>query len=127
MRVVSLDHLVITVHDMSRTIKFYVDILGMREVTFGDDRKALTYGQQKINLHQFGEEFEPKASRPLPGTADLCFLIDVDLSECIEHLISNDIEILQGPIERTGALGPINSIYIRDPDANLIELSTYFS
>lgn len=127
MRVVSLDHLVITVHDMPRTIKFYVDILGMREVTFGDDRKALTYGQQKINLHQFGEEFEPKASRPLPGTADLCFLIDVDLSECIEHLISNDIEILQGPIERTGALGPINSIYIRDPDANLIELSTYFS
>ena len=127
MRVVSLDHLVITVRDMPRTLKFYVDILGMREVTFGDDRKALTYGQQKINLHQFGEEFEPKASRPLPGTADLCFLIDVDLSECIEHLISNDIEILQGPIERTGALGPINSIYIRDPDANLIELSTYFS
>lgn len=127
MRVVSLDHLVITVHDMSRTIKFYVDILGMREVTFGDDRKALTYGQQKINLHQFGEEFEPKASTPLPGTADLCFLIDVDLSECIEHLISNDIEILQGPIERTGAIGPINSIYIRDPDANLIEFSTYFS
>ena len=125
-RVVSLDHLVITVQDIPRAVKFYVEILGMTEVTFGDNRKALSYGQQKINLHKFGEEFEPKAAAPLPGSADLCFIIDVELEEFIEHLNENNIEILKGPIPRTGALGAINSVYIRDPDQNLIELSTYF-
>jgi len=124
-RVVSLDHLVITVQDIPQAIKFYVEILGMTEVTFGDNRKALSYGQQKINLHKFGEEFEPKAASPLPGSADLCFVIDDALEEFIKHLNDNNIEILQGPIVRTGALGAINSVYIRDPDQNLIELSTY--
>ena len=125
-RVVSLDHLVLTVQDIPRAIKFYVEILGMQEVTFGVNRKALAYGQQKINLHKFGEEFEPKAASPLPGSADLCLIIDGPLDEFIKHLNDNNIEILQGPLARTGALGVINSIYIRDPDKNLIELSTYF-
>jgi len=124
-RVVSLDHLVITVQDIPQAIKFYVEILGMTEVTFGDNRKALSYGQQKINLHKFGEEFEPKAAAPLPGSADLCFIIDGELEEFIEHLNDNNIEILQGPISRTGALGALNSVYVRDPDQNLIELSSY--
>jgi len=124
-RVISLDHLVITVQDIPQAIKFYVEILGMTEVTFGDNRKALSYGQQKINLHKFGEEFEPKAAAPLPGSADLCFIIDGELEEFIEHLNDNNIEILQGPISRTGALGVLNSVYVRDPDQNLIELSSY--
>ena len=124
-RVASLDHLVLTVQDIPRAIRFYVEVLGMQEVTFGDNRKALAYGRQKINLHKFGEEFEPKAFAPLPGSADLCFIIDVALEEFIKHLNENNIEILQGPLARTGALGVINSVYIRDPDQNLIELSTY--
>ena len=124
-RVASLDHLVLTVQDIPRAIKFYVEVLGMQEVTFGDNRKALAYGQQKINLHKFGEEFEPKAFVPLPGSADLCFVIDGALEEFIGHLNDNNIEILQGPLARTGALGVINSVYIRDPDQNLIELSIY--
>lgn len=124
-RVVSLDHLVLTVQDIPRAIKFYVEVLGMQEVTFGDNRKALAYGQQKINLHKFGEEFEPKAASPLPGSADLCFIIDGPLDELIKQLNDNNIVILQGPIARTGALGEINSVYIRDPDQNLIELSSY--
>ena len=124
-RVVSLDHLVLTVQDIPRAIKFYVEVLGMQEVTFGDNRKALAYGQQKINLHKFGEEFEPNAASPLPGSTDLCFIIDGPLEEFIKHLNDNNIAILQGPIARTGALGAIKSVYIRDPDQNLIELSTY--
>ena len=88
-------------------------------------RREVPRGQQKINLHKFGEEFEPKAASPLPGSADLCFVIDDALEEFIKHLNENKVEILQGPIARTGALGAINSIYIRDPDQNLIELSTY--
>ena len=126
-RVASLDHLVLTVQDIPRAIKFYVEVLGMQEVTFGDNRKALAYGQQKINLHKFGEEFEPKAASPLPGSADLCFVLDGALEDFIGHLNDNNIEILQGPLARTGALGVINSVYIRDPDQNLIEISTYFS
>ena len=126
-RVASLDHLVLTVQDIPRAIKFYVEVLGMQEVTFGDNRKALAYGQQKINLHKFGQEFEPKAASPLPGSADLCFVLDGALEEFIGHLNDNNIEILQGPLARTGALGVINSVYIRDPDQNLIEISTYFS
>ena len=124
-RVASLDHLVLTVQDIPRAIKFYVEVLGMQEVTFGDNRKALTYGQQKINLHKFGKEFEPKAASPLPGSADLCFIIDGALEDFMEHLNYNNIEILQGPVARNGALGAIKSVYIRDPDQNLIELSSY--
>ncbi len=124
-RVASLDHLVLTVQDIPRAIKFYVEVLGMQEVTFGDNRKALTYGQQKINLHKFGKEFEPKAASPLPRSADLCFIVDGALEDFMKHLNYNNIEILQGPVARNGALGAINSVYIRDPDQNLIELSSY--
>ena len=124
-RVASLDHLVLTVQDIPRAIKFYVEVLGMQEVTFGDNRKALTYGQQKINLHKFGKEFEPKAASPLPGSADLCFIVDGALEDFMKQLNYNNIEILQGPVARNGALGAINSVYIRDPDQNLIELSSY--
>jgi catechol 2,3-dioxygenase-like lactoylglutathione lyase family enzyme len=88
-------------------------------------RREVPRGQQKINLHKFGEEFEPKAASPLPGSADLCFVIDDALEEFIKHLNDNNIEILEGPVARTGALGAINSVYIHDPDQNLIELSTY--
>ena len=125
LRVVSLDHLVITVQDIPRSIKFYVEILGMQEVTFGNNRKALSFGRQNINLHKFGEEFETKAASPLPCSAVLCFIIVGPLEEFIKHLNDNNIEILQGPVARTGALGAINSVYIRDPDQNLIELSSY--
>lgn len=124
-RVASLDHLVLTVQDIPRAIKFYVEVLGMQEVTFGDNRKALTYGQQKINLHKFGKEFEPKAASPLPGSADLCFIVDGALEDFMKQLNYNNIEILLGPVARNGALGAIKSVYIRDPDQNLIELSSY--
>lgn len=118
----SIDHLVLTVKDISRTIEFYT-LLGMKEVTFKEGRKALTFGTQKINLHKQGKEFEPKAEYPTPGSADLCFLIEVPLQEMVDHLTSHSIPTLEGPVERTGATGPIQSVYIRDPDMNLIELS----
>lgn len=120
-----LDHLVLTVKNLSRTIDFYTGILGMELVTFGANRKALSFGQQKINLHEVGSEFEPKAQEPRPGSADLCFITTVPVPELLEELRQRAIEIVDGPIQRTGALGDITSIYIRDPDGNLIELSNY--
>ena len=118
-----LDHLVLTVADIEATCRFYTEVLGMEAVTFGADRQALRFGQQKINLHAAGREFEPKALRPTPGSADLCFLSERPLSAVIEHLKACDIVIEQGPITRTGATGPIESVYIRDPDGNLIEIA----
>ncbi len=123
MRVVSLDHLVLTVHSIEATCAFYTRVLGMEVVTFGKERKALTFGSQKINLHERGQEFEPKAGQPMPGSADLCFLTDAALSEVIEHLNSLHVPILEGPVARTGAVGLLQSVYFRDPDANLIEVS----
>ena len=120
-----LDHLVLTVSDIEATCAFYTEVLGMREVSFGENRKALAFGSQKINLHQAGREFEPKAARPTPGSADLCFITSTPLLEVIEHLRSRGIEITEGPVQRTGALGPITSIYFRDPDLNLIEVGAY--
>lgn len=120
-----LDHLVLTVHDIKATCGFYKKILGMEIVAFDGGRKALSFGSQKINLHQKGNEYEPKASRPTPGSGDLCFITSVPLSEVIKHLKRHDIEIAEGPIRRTGATGPIVSIYFRDPDLNLIEISNY--
>ena len=118
-----LDHLVLTVTDVQATVDFYTNFLGMTEVTFGEDRKALTFGNQKINLHEVGNEFEPQAEAPKPGSADLCFIADRPIAECIEHLNKCDIPIIEGPVQRTGATGPINSIYLRDPDGNLIEIA----
>lgn len=125
MKIDRLDHLVLTVQDLKATCDFYRRVLGMEEVTFGEGRKALQFGQQKINLHQAGKEFEPKAAKPTPGSADLCFITSVPLNLVIEHLRSCAVEIEEGPVRRTGALGPIESIYLRDPDNNLLEISNY--
>jgi catechol 2,3-dioxygenase-like lactoylglutathione lyase family enzyme len=122
-RIDRIDHLVLTVDDVRRTIAFYVDVLGMTETTFGPDRKALMFGSSKINLHQRGREFEPKAATPTPGSADLCLIADDALEVVVAHLAAMGIAIEEGPVQRTGAQGPITSVYIRDPDGNLIELS----
>lgn len=123
----SLDHLVLTVRDIDATLRFYEKALGMQVIRFvakdGSERVALGFGRQKINLHQQGREFEPKADRPTPGSADLCFLTTRPLEAAIAHLVALNIAILEGPVQRTGATGPILSIYIRDPDGNLIEIS----
>jgi catechol 2,3-dioxygenase-like lactoylglutathione lyase family enzyme len=125
MRVVSLDHLVLTVRSVEATCAFYASVLGMKVVTFREGRKALSFGSQKINLHERGKEFEPKAAQATPGSADLCFITDAPLSEVIEHLNSLGVPVLEGPVARTGAVGPIRSIHFPDPDANLIEVSVY--
>ena len=118
-----LDHLVLTVRDRDATIRFYVDGLGMRLEEFGEGRQALHFGAQKINLHLAGCEFEPKATLPTPGSADLCFLTDRPLAEIGARQASLGCPIIEGPVERTGATGPIVSIYTRDPDGNLIEIA----
>ena len=122
-RIDHLDHLVLTVASIDRTVDFYVRVLGMEVLTFAGGRRALRFGGQKINLHETGREFEPKAQAPTPGSADLCFIAATPVEQMIEALAVADVEIEQGPVERTGAIGPIRSIYIRDPDMNLIELS----
>ena len=125
MQVDRLDHLVLTVKDINTTCEFYTKVLGMEEVTFADQRKALTFGSQKINLHQQGDEFDPKSQRPTPGSADLCYVTRVPLSEVMQHVRAFGVDILEGPVDKIGALGPIMSIYFRDPDGNLIEISNY--
>jgi len=120
-----LDHLVLTVADIARTCSFYTEVLGMQEVTFGGGRKALQFGTYKINLHKYGREVEPKAQCPMPGSADLCFITSTPLEDVAHHLQACGIDILEGPVQRTGARGTIDSIYLRDPDGNLIELSNY--
>jgi catechol 2,3-dioxygenase-like lactoylglutathione lyase family enzyme len=119
----SLDHLVLTVRDLDATARFYVEGLGMRLETFDEGRKALRFGAQKINLHVAGREFEPKAAHPLPGSADLCFLTERPLAEISARLAALGHPIIEGPVARTGAAGPITSIYARDPDGNLIEIA----
>lgn len=123
MRIDSLDHLVLTVADVAASCAFYQRVLGMEVVTFGAGRKALAFGAQKINLHQSGREFEPKARRPTPGSADLCFLTSVPLAQVQAHLTACGVAVSEGPVQRTGAQGPILSVYFRDPDLNLIEVS----
>lgn len=123
MKIDSIDHLVLTVDDVEATASFYSTVLGMNIITFGDNRKALTFGTQKINLHQHGKEFEPKAQQPTPGSADLCFITSVPLPEVASHLSSCNVDVIEGPVRRTGATGPILSVYFRDPDMNLIEVS----
>lgn len=125
MKIDALDHLVLTVADVAATCAFYTRVLGMEEVTFGAGRKALSFGAQKINLHQHGKEFEPKAQHPTPGSADLCLLTSSTPADVIEHLRQQNVVIEEGPVRRTGARGPIDSVYFRDPDGNLIEVSRY--
>jgi catechol 2,3-dioxygenase-like lactoylglutathione lyase family enzyme len=125
MKIDGLDHLVLTVKNIDTTCAFYREVLGMNVITFGANRKALSFGDQKINLHEYGNEFEPKANRPTPGSADMCFITSVPIPEVISHVESYGITVLEGPVQRTGASGPIVSVYFRDPDMNLIEVSNY--
>ncbi|XP_072520157.1 glyoxalase domain-containing protein 5 [Salminus brasiliensis] len=120
-----LDHLVLTVRDLKKTTHFYSSVLGMEVVTFKGDRKALSFGSQKFNLHEAGKEFEPKARTPMPGSADLCLITKTPLASVAAHLKECGVSIEEGPVERTGAAGPITSLYFRDPDNNLIEVSNY--
>ncbi|MBD2460107.1 VOC family protein [Oscillatoria sp. FACHB-1407] len=123
MQIDRLDHLVLTVQDIPTTCDFYTRVLGLQVVTFGDNRTALQFGRQKINLHQVSKEFEPKALHPTPGSADLCFITTTPLKQVVEHLQALGIAIEEGIVTRTGALGAIASLYIRDPDGNLLEIS----
>jgi catechol 2,3-dioxygenase-like lactoylglutathione lyase family enzyme len=123
MKIDSLDHLVLTVRDIDTTVSFYTTVLGMEAITFGDGRKALSFGVQKINLHQHGKEFEPKAQQPTPGSADLCLLTSIPLTDVLGHFVACGVAVIEGPVQRTGATGTILSVYFRDPDMNLIEVS----
>ena len=121
----SIDHFVMTVRDIAVTCEFYSRVLGMNVVTFGAGRKALAFGSQKINLHELGNEFEPKAAHPTAGSVDVCFVANQPLEAVIEHLAMVGAPIEIGPVERSGARGTMRSVYFRDPDANLIEVCSY--
>jgi catechol 2,3-dioxygenase-like lactoylglutathione lyase family enzyme len=125
MKLDRLDHLVLTVRDIEATCQFYSMVLGMDVVTFGSGRRALSFGKQKINLHEAGREIKPHAERPMPGSADLCFISAVPLSGVIDRLRACAVPIIEGPVERPGATGKMRSVYFRDPDQNLIEVSEY--
>lgn len=123
MQLESIDHVVLTVRDIPASIAFYTRVLGMREVNFGSNRTALAFGQCKLNLHQAGQAFEPKAAHPVPGAIDICLLTHTPMETVIQHLADQQVALESAPIQRTGARGPLLSIYVRDPDGNLIELS----
>jgi catechol 2,3-dioxygenase-like lactoylglutathione lyase family enzyme len=127
LKLAALDHLVLTVADIGATLAFYEDVLGMTAERFagtdGADRIALRFGAQKINLHPAGAEFDPKARRPVPGSADLCFLTEAPLAGWQAHLAAREVAVEAGPVRRTGAVGPLLSLYLRDPDGNLIEIA----
>ena len=125
MRIDRIDHFVLTVADVDATCAFYERVLGMRVITFGRGRKALQVGDQKINLHQLGKEIEPKAANPMSGSADFCLITTNPLVQALAHIRACGVAVEDGPVPRTGALGPIRSVYCRDPDGNLIEVSTY--
>lgn len=125
MKIERLDHLVLTVRDVETSVAFYVQVLGMRAVTFGDNRRALAFGRQKINLHPADAPLKPHAAQPTRGSADLCFVTATPIHEVIDDLERAGITVEQGPVPRTGATGPITSVYFRDPDGNLIEVSQY--
>jgi catechol 2,3-dioxygenase-like lactoylglutathione lyase family enzyme len=120
---IRIDHLVLTVRSVDATCDFYREALELEAVTFADGRRALQVGQQKINLHEAGKEFDPKARRPTPGSGDFCLITDLPLDDVIERVTALGIQIEEGPVDRTGATGPIRSIYFRDPDGNLVEVA----
>ena len=122
-----IDHIVLTTRDKDACIRFYTEVLGMTLETFAGNRLALKFGAQKINLHELGREFTPRAHVAAPGTLDLCFIASIGLEKVIENLKKNNIPILEGPVAKTGAAGPIRSVYVRDPDLNLVEISVYKS
>jgi len=123
MKIDRLDHLVLTVNDIEVTCRFYSTVLGMEIVSFGSGRRALAFGHQKLNLHEWGSEYLPHAEHPMPGSADLCYISAVPLASVLDHLHACAVSIVEGPVERTGATGKIRSVYLRDPDQNLIEIS----
>ena len=125
MEIDRIDHVVLTVQSIDATCAFYARVLGMRPMTFGGSRRALAFGRQKFNLHEAGREFEPKAARPAPGSIDLCLITATPLADVIAHLQRCNVDIIEGPVAKTGATGPIRSVYFRDPDGNLIEVSNY--
>jgi catechol 2,3-dioxygenase-like lactoylglutathione lyase family enzyme len=125
MKIDRLDHLVLTVKDIEATCRFYSSVLGMEVKSFGSDRRALCFENQKINLHEVGHEYLPHAGNPMPGSADLCFISAIPLASVIDHLRACGVPVIEGPVERTGAAGKIRSVYFRDPDQNLIEVSEY--
>ncbi len=125
LKIKRIDHVVFTVKSIDATCEFYARTIGMEVVTFGAGRKALTFGEQKFNLHEWGKEFEPKADRPTPGSIDICLITDTPINDVVTHLNAVGVPVLEGPVSRTGATGPITSVYFRDPDQNLIEVSNY--
>lgn len=125
MEIDRLDHLVLTVADIDRTVAFYRDVLGMQPVVFAGGRTALSFGRAKTDLHQVGREFEPKAARPVAGSADVCLIARDPLEVVVDELRAHGIPVVEGPVQRTGATGPIASVYVRDPDGNLVEISNY--
>ena len=125
MQIDRIDHVVLTVFDLERTLDFYSRVLGMEPVTFAGGRRGLAFGRQKFNLHQAGREFEPKALRPAPGTMDLCLITETPLDQVMATLKDQGVAIIDGPVDKTGAMGPIKSVYFRDPDGNLVEVSNY--
>ncbi len=125
MKISNIDHIVLTVKDIDVTVGFYESVLGMAVETFGEGRVALKFGNQKINLHKHGHEFEPKANTPTPGSEDLCFITETELKVAMAHVKSKGVDILEGPVSRTGATGPIVSFYFRDPDGNLVEVANH--
>ncbi|HUQ26581.1 MAG TPA: VOC family protein [Burkholderiales bacterium] len=123
-----IDHIVLTTRDLQGCIRFYTEILGMKPEEFktpGAARLALKFGQQKINVHEWGKEFEPRAHVAAPGTLDLCFIASIPLDQVVRRLKEKNVEILEGPVAKTGAMGPMKSVYVRDPDLNLVEISVY--
>jgi catechol 2,3-dioxygenase-like lactoylglutathione lyase family enzyme len=123
MKIASLDHLVLTVASIEATCAFYTAVMGMTVETFAEGRNALHFGDQKINLHLAGHEFEPKADTPVPGSGDLCFITQTPILEVVDTLKTHKVSIITGPVPRTGAIGDLISVYFRDPDGNLIEVS----
>ena len=123
MNITNIDHIVLTVKNINKTVQFYESVLGMVGESFGKNKMALIFGNQKINLHEHGNEFEPRANKPTPGSEDLCFLTDTKLDAVMRHLTNKSVKIIEGPVKREGAIGPIISIYFRDPDQNLIEVA----
>ena len=125
-----IDHIVLTTRDKAACIRFYTEILGMKLVTFRtptEERLAFSFGEQKINLHEWGREFEPRAHVAVPGSLDLCFIASVPLEQVMATFQKRGIRIVEGPVKKTGAVGPIRSVYVRDPDLNLVEVSVYES
>jgi catechol 2,3-dioxygenase-like lactoylglutathione lyase family enzyme len=125
MKILHIDHFVLTVADIQKTCHFYNTVLGMEVITFGEGRKALGFGRNKINLHQSGKEFEPKALHATPGSGDFCLITEEPIERVIQHLEACGIVIEAGPVAKIGAAGPMTSVYFRDPDGNLVEISNY--